>query len=471
VADPQAPAPHGTPIALELEPAGPVRARLEAPPSKSVTNRLLVCAVLADGTSLLRHPLKSDDSTAMRLALGALGVPVTQAGAAHPGADPAALAASPSPLAASPPSDVVSPSPGVEAWRVEGSGGRLASPASALDARSSGTTMRFLTALATLTPGGATVTGRPGLLARPTGALVAALRQLGARISDRDGFPPVSAAGGGLEGGEATVDATSSSQFASAVLLAAPYARGPVTLRARGLGAPAYVELTAQVMRDFGAAVERLDRTTWRVGPGRVYRARVVEVEHDASAAAHLFALALATGGAVTVTNAAAGSLQPDARLPELLAEMGATVERNGAALTVTGPETLTPVDADLGPMPDQVTTVAVLAALTPGRSRLRNVAVARGHETDRLAALARELAKLGVKVEELPDGLVVHGGRPRGPAWIDPHDDHRLAMAFAALAVRVPGVAIQDPGCVAKTYPGFWADLARAGLRWRTHG
>jgi 3-phosphoshikimate 1-carboxyvinyltransferase len=114
---------------------------------------------------------------------------------------------------------------------------------------------------------------------------------------------------------------------------------------------------------------------------------------------------------------------------------------------------------------------VAVLAALAPGRSRLRNVAVARGHETDRLAALARELAKLGVKVEELPDGLVVHGGRPRGPAWIDPHDDHRLAMAFAALAARVPGVAIRDPGCVAKTYPGFWADLARAGLRWRTHG
>ena len=119
--------------------------------------------------------------------------------------------------------------------------------------------------------------------------------------------------------------------------------------------------------------------------------------------------------------------------------------------------------------MPDQVTTVAALAALAPGRSRLRSVAVARGHETDRLSALATELAKLGVRVEELPDGLVVHGGEPRGPALLRTHHDHRLAMAFAALAARVPGVAIEDPGCVAKTYPGFWDDLARAGLHGRT--
>jgi 3-phosphoshikimate 1-carboxyvinyltransferase len=443
VADPGAAVSGTTPAALELEPVGPVSARLEAPASKSVTNRMLVCAALAEGASLLRGPLESDDSAAMRVALGALGAGVT---GPEPGAAPAA-------------------------WRVQGTGGRLASPTAPLDARSSGTTMRFLAALATLAPAGATVTGRPGLLARPVGALVAALRELGARIDDRGGFPPVSAAGGGLQGGHASVDAAASSQFASAVLLAAPYARGTVTLRALALGAPAYVELTAQVMRDFGAVVERLDRAAWRVEAGRPYRAREAEVEHDASAAAHLFALAAATGGSVTVSNALAGSLQPDARLPELLAEMGATVTRQGAALTVSGPATLTPIDADLAAMPDQVTTVAALAALAPGRSRLRNVAVARGHETDRLAALARELAKLAVEVEELPDGLVIHGGRARGPAWIDPHDDHRLAMAFAAVAARIPGVAIRDPDCVAKTYPGFWADLARAGLRWRRHG
>ncbi len=450
MAERAAPASSTTPpVAFELEPAGPTRARLEAPASKSITNRMLVCAALGDGASLLRGPLESDDSAAMRLALGALGAPVTAVTVTE--AEAAARAGA--------------------AWRVAGSGGRLASPAAPLDARSSGTTMRFLAALVTLTPAGATITGRPGLLARPVGALVAALRELGARIDDRDGFPPVRAMGGGLEGGRAAVDAAASSQFASAVLLAAPFARRPVTLRARGLGASAYVELTAQVMRDFGATVERLDQATWRVEAGQPYRAREAEVEYDASAAAHLFALAAATGGTLTVGNARPGSLQPDARLPELLATMGATVSRQGHALTVSGPATLAPVDADLGSMPDQVTTVAALAALAPGRSRLRGVAVARGHETDRLAVLAGELAKLGVEVVELPDGLVIQGGGARGPALIDPHDDHRLAMAFAALAARVPGVTIRDPGCVAKTYPRFWVDLARAGLHWRRHG
>jgi 3-phosphoshikimate 1-carboxyvinyltransferase len=328
--------------------------------------------------------------------------------------------------------------------------------------------MRFLVAVATLAAGPVTISGRPGLLARPVGPLVAALRQLGATLDDRGGFPPVTAAGGGLSGGEVALDAAASSQFASAVLLAAPYAAKPVTLRASGLGAPGYVELTAQVMRRFGAAVRRLGRSTWRVGAGAPYRATDAEVDYDASAAAHLLALAAATGGTVTVTNARAGGAQPDEGLPRLLAAMGAVVAREGATLTVHGPETLEPLDADLGPMPDQVTTIAALAALAPGRSRLRNVAVARGHESDRLRALAIELAKLGVRVEELPDGLVVHGGEARGPARLDPHDDHRLAMAFAAIAARVPGVVIEQPGCVAKTYPGFWDDLARAGLRGR---
>ncbi len=431
--------------ALELLPAGPVRARLRAPASKSVTNRALLCAALADGTSLLRDPLDSDDSQAMRAALTALGAGI-QAG----------------------------PVDGIPVWRVCGTAGRLAVPAAPLelDARTSGTTMRFLTAVATLVPPGAgagpavTVTGRPGLLARPIGPLVAALRALGAAITDQNGYPPVTAVGGGLDGGQVTLNAAASSQFASAVLLAAPYARRPVELRVTSLGAPAYVALTAQVMRDFGAAVIH-GEGVWRV-EARPYQAREVAVEYDASAAAHLFAVAAATGGEVTVTNAPAGSWQPDAQLPALLEAMGCTVRRDGAALTVCGPERLDPVDADLAAMPDQVTTVAVLAALAHGRSRLRGVAVARGHETDRLAALATELGKLGAEVTELPDGLVIDSREPRGPARIDPHDDHRLAMAFAALAARVPGVTIEQPGCVAKTYPGFWDDLARAGVHFR---
>jgi 3-phosphoshikimate 1-carboxyvinyltransferase len=320
------------------------------------------------------------------------------------------------------------------------------------------------------------VTGAAPLLRRPVGPLVAALAALGAGIADAGGgFPPVTAAGGGLAGGAATVDAAASSQFASAVLLVAPYARHPVELTAKRLGAAAYVELTAAVMRRFGAEVGPSGQggpAGWRVGAGRPYRATDLEVEYDASAAAHLFALAAATGGTVTVTNADPATLQPDAALPALLEAMGAGVTRDGACLTVRGPAALGPVDADLAAMPDHVTTVAALAALATGRSRIRGVAVARGHETDRLAALAAELGKLGAAVAELPDGLVVTGPGPDRlrPARLATWGDHRMAMALAAVAARVPGVVLQDPGCVAKTYPGFWADLAAAGLAWRAH-
>jgi 3-phosphoshikimate 1-carboxyvinyltransferase len=460
VAEEAGPGPPGDhpgrlPAALELLPAGPVSLRLAAPASKSVTNRALLCAALAEGTSRLHGAAGSDDAQAMAAALAQLGAGIDLGG------------------------------PGWAVWTVTGTGGRPASPARPLDARLSGTTMRFLAAAATLTPAGATVTGAAPLLRRPVGPLVAALAALGAGIADAgDGFPPVTASGGGLAGGAATVDATASSQFASAVLLVAPYARQPVELTAERLGAAAYVDLTAAVMRRFGAEVDPSHPAgpgagarhggvaAWRVEAGRPYRATGLEVEYDASAAAHLFALAAATGGTVTVTNADPATLQPDAALPALLEAMGASMTRDGARLTVRGPEALGPVDADLAAMPDQVTTVAALAALAAGRSRIRGVAVARGHETDRLAALAAELGKLGVAVTELPDGLVVAGPGPDRlrPARLATWGDHRMAMALAAVAARVPGVVIEDPACVAKTYPGFWADLAAAGLAWRAH-
>jgi 3-phosphoshikimate 1-carboxyvinyltransferase len=445
------------PAALELLPAGPLTLRLAAPASKSVTNRALLCAALAEGTSRLRGAAPGDDAETMAGALAELGsrVATGRPGAAEPG-----------------PPTRPGPAPAGATWTVEGTGGRPRSPARALDARLSGTAMRFLAAAATLTPAGATVTGAAPLLRRPVGPLVAALRALGAELGDRDGRPPVTAAGGGLAGGRAIVDAAASSQFVSAVLLVAPYARRPVVLAAERLGAAAYVELTAEVMGEFGAGVEPAGPCAWRVEPGRPYRATELRVEYDASAAAHLFALAAATGGQVTVTNATPGTRQPDAALPGLLAEMGAIVTRDGDRLTVRGPEALDPVDADLTAMPDQVTTVAALAALATGPSRIRGVAVARGHETDRLAALAAELAKLGAAVTELPDGLVVTGPGPDRlrPARLATWDDHRMAMALAAVAARVPGVVLDDPACVAKTYPGFWRDLAAAGLAWRAH-
>lgn len=423
------------PSALAVVPAGPLRGRLAAPASKSVTNRLLVIATLAGGESLLERPLHSDDSAAMRRVVAGLGAEVVDEAAA---------------------------------WRVRGTGGRLRTPARLLDAGLSGTTMRFGAALATLAPGGATLTGLPPLLHRPVGPLTAALRALGADAKDQDGRPPVVLGGGGLDGGEVRVDSSWSSQFPSAVLLVAPYARRDVTVTVEGSPSLAYITLTVEVMGAWGAQAEQVGAQAWRVRAGDSYRPRRVTVEYDASAAAHLFALAAATGGEVTVTNAPAGSAQPDAAIPALLKAMGATVRRDGDALTVTGPEILAPLEADLRAMPDQVTTMAALAALAPGTSRLSGVEVARTHETDRLAALTAELAKVGVAVDGRPDGLVIHGGTACGPARLATYDDHRLAMSFAALAARVPGVVVEDPGCVAKTYPGFWDDLRRTGADWR---
>lgn len=419
--------------AIEVVPSGPATGQLAAPTSKSVTNRLLIVAALASGVSMLRDPLVSDDSQSMLDAIAAFGAGVeVEAGV----------------------------------WRVTGTAGEVRTPTGPVDAGLSGTTMRFVTGLAALTRGPATVTGAPPLLRRPVGPLTAALAGLGADVRDHDGYPPV-AAGGGLDGGSVTVDATASSQFASAVLLVAPYARRDVTVDVRGAIAGGYVDLTAAVIRDWGGRVDRQDGTRWRVTAGHRYTARDCRVEYDASAAAHLLALAAATGGAVTVTNAAPDTFQPDAGLIDVLAAMGCTIERHRAAVTATGPAELAPVDVDVSAMPDQVTTVAALAALADGRSTITGAAVTRGHETDRLAALAGELAKLGVAVEERPDGLVVHGGTARGPARLDTHDDHRLAMAFAAVAARVPGIVITEPGCVTKTYPGFWVDLDKLGVRW----
>jgi 3-phosphoshikimate 1-carboxyvinyltransferase len=198
------------------------------------------------------------------------------------------------------------------------------------------------------------------------------------------------------------------------------------------------------------------------------YRPREDTVEYDASAAAHLFALAAATGGAVTVSNATT-THQPDARAVDVFAALGCDVEVDDGAVTVRGPRQLCPIGVSLAAMPDQVTTFAALAALASGTSVLRDVGVARLHETDRLAALAVELGRLGVRVEAATDRLTVHGGAASGPARLQTHDDHRLAMAFAAVGLRISGVTVAEPGCVAKTYPAFWDDLRSLGCDLRT--
>ena len=417
--------------AVRVQPASDVDGEITAPGSKSMTIRMVTLAAMAQGRSILKDPLVADDTVATRSAMSALGARIDDVDGG---------------------------------WVVDGIGGAPWRPSSAVDCRLSGTTLRVVTAVAAAAAGPVVVTGAPPLLRRPIGPLVAALRDLGADVADHDGFPPVRLGGGGLGGGRVTVDVSRSSQFASALLMAAPLARAPVEVQAVGASASAYIDLTVEALRRTGVTVDARP-SHWRVEPG-LPAACDMAIEHDASAACHLLAFAAATGGTLTVTNAA-WTTQPDAALTDVLAAMGCTVVRDGDRLSVSGPDRLNSVDVDLSTMPDQVTTIAVLAALADGDTHIRGVGVTRGHETDRLAALAAELGKLGVRVTEEPDGLRIRGGTANGPARLATYDDHRLAMAFASLGAVVDGVVIEEADCVRKTYPAFWKDLATLGITW----
>ncbi|MGH9304439.1 MAG: 3-phosphoshikimate 1-carboxyvinyltransferase, partial [Acidimicrobiales bacterium] len=316
-----------------------------------------------------------------------------------------------------------------------------------------------------LARGTVVIDGAPPLRRRPIGALVSSLRSLGASVTSTSGRAPISVRAPGLVGGEVSVDAGESSQFATALLLVAPCAERDLTLRVSNLSAGGYVALTLEAMRRFGAFVSDLGGGRYEVSAAGRYRGRREPVEYDASSAAHLFSLAMATGGDVTVTNAAP-SLQPDASVVDHLAAMGARVDTPAAGgLRVRAPSVLAPIQADLSGMPDQLPTLAVLAALAPGRSRISGLAVSRGHETDRVAAVARELSKLGVGTETGPDWIEITGGKRLGPGIVETYEDHRMAMAFSALGAGAPGIVILDPSCITKTYPGFLDDAGSLGL------
>jgi len=404
------------------------------PGSKSITNRAAVCAALASGASTLVGALDSDDTEAMRIALGALGVAIAREN---------------------------------ESWRVQGRGGTLAAPAAPLDARASRTTARFLTAAATLADGPVVIDGAPRMRERPIDDLVEALRGLGAAIEllGRGGCPPVRVAGGGLRGGRTQIDASRSSQFVTAVLLAAPYAREDVVLAPKdgAVVSRPYVDLTLQVMTAFGAEAAWTEGgSSLRVAAGHRYGARTFAIEPDASAAAYPFAAAAIAGGVVRVPQIPAASLQSDFRLLGILERMGCRIERSGDTVSVHGPTgPLRGIDVDMNDLPDAVLALAVVALFAEGSTRIRNVANLRIKETDRLAALETELRKLGARARTGADWLEIEPGPLRGAA-IDTYDDHRMAMSFALAGLRVPGVVIRDPGCGAKTWPSYFDALAR---------
>lgn len=411
--------------------AWPIRGIVRPPGSKSLTNRALMLAALARGVSILRGVLDSRDTRVMMESLVRLGVRVRH--------DPAACTA-----------------------EVTGCDGRPPASAAELWLENSGTSMRFLTALCTLGRGRYRLDGSPRMRERPIGQLVEALGRLGARVVCEAGndCPPVRVEADGLPGGTATVSGDISSQFLSALLMAAPCARGPVELCIDGeLVSKPYIEMTLAVMREFGAEVQRQDSDRFAIAP-QSYRALEYAVEPDASAASYFFAAAAITGGEVTVPGLGRGALQGDVAFVDVLERMGCSVRWEADAITVVGGP-LRGVDADMNAISDTAQTLAAIAPFASGPTRIRNVAHMRHKETDRISAVATELRRLGIVVEEHADGLTIHPGQMHA-ATIATYDDHRMAMSFALVGLKVPGVRIADPGCTGKTYPNYFTDLER---------
>ena len=417
---------------LEIQPTGPVRGKIRPPGSKSITNRALACAALAEGESTLAGALDSEDTQVMIAALRQLGIAID--------ADlPAAV------------------------LRVTGCGGRIPAAGGELYVANSGTTIRFLAALVALGRGTFRLDGTPRMRERPIGDLVEALRQLGADAESLGpgGCPPVVIRAAGLPGGPATVRGDVSSQFLSGLLMAAPYAERPVEITVAGvLVSQPYVRMTLALMSAFGVDAPAGDLSHFRLPAGVKYRGRQYEIEPDASAASYFFAAAAITGGEVALEGLSRQSLQGDVAFVDVLEQMGCRVTYGADRITVAGGP-LAGIDVDMNAISDTVQTLGAVALFARGPTTVRGVAHIRHKETDRIGALATELRKLGATVEERADGLKITPGPLHGAA-IDTYQDHRMAMSLALAGLRVPGVIIRDPGCTAKTYPRFFEDLRR---------
>lgn len=418
---------------IEIQPAsGPVNASIQPPGSKSLTNRALPIAAVAKGRSVLNGVLDSDDTQAMIQSLGKVGAKIDHDQDKR---------------------QVV----------VEGLAGSLQNSNAELFIGNSGTTIRFLTALLGFAGGNFTLDGIPRMRERPIGPLADSLNQLGASVvcESPGGCPPVKISSPRLKGGSVKISGNISSQYLSGLMMAAPLATQDVILEIDGpLISKPYVKMTQTVMKDFGVdcdASKSLDR--FEIKAGQCYQGREYDIEPDASAASYFWAVAAICGGTATVTGLNKTSLQGDVGFVDCLEQMGCQVVWGENEISVTGPATKG-IDVDMSNVSDTVQTLSAVALFVEGTTIVRNVAHNRVKETDRIGNLAIELRKFGVKVDEHEDGLSIHPG-PLNGADIETYDDHRMAMSLALVGLRQPGVKIHDPGCVSKTYPEYFSDLA----------
>ncbi|QDU76101.1 3-phosphoshikimate 1-carboxyvinyltransferase [Bremerella volcania] len=417
---------------IAIAPCGPITGSIRPPGSKSLTNRALIIAALAKGQSTLTGALESEDTEVMIDSLRRIGVSIAHDPANH-------------------------------TLTVEGNGGKFRGDNTEMFIANSGTSMRFLTALATLGTGTFRLDGIARMRERPIGDLIEALRQLGANIRTEldNACPPVLVDAQGLPGGKATIAGNISSQYLSGLLMAAPYASSEVQLEVDGeLVSQPYVRMTTQIMRDFGVTLQENDCRRFVIPGGQTYRGREYAIEPDASAASYFWGAAAVSGGQVTVEGLSRDALQGDVGFCEALAQMGCQVEYQADQITVTG-GTLRGIHIDMGEISDTVQTLAAVALFADGPTTITGVAHNRHKETDRIGDLACELRKLGAAVDEREDGMTITPGKPQ-PARIETYNDHRMAMSLALVGLRQEGIVILNPGCTSKTYPHFFEDLAK---------
>lgn len=423
----------------------PPNASVRVPGSKSLTNRALLAAALAQGPTRLTNALFSDDSHYFATALQQLGFQVELDHAE-------------------------------QSMTVHGLGGRIPAKNAELFIGNAGTAARFLTAMLALGEGEYILDGEPRMRQRPIGDLVYALRNLGVKVDPvnpgeaAEIYPPLRIQAHGLPGGKASVAGDTSSQYLSGLLLAAPYARGPVELEVTGqLNSRPYVEMTLSLMADFGVHVERQGYERFHIQPQKYLAQPEYAIEPDASAASYFFAVPAICGGRVTVENISRRSRQGDITFLDVLGEMGCHVEeedtRAGPGITIHAPGDLRGVDVDLRDLPDTAQTLAAIAPFASTSTTIRGIASARVKESDRVSATCTELRRLGVTVEEHSDGMTIYPCQSFQPAVIQTYNDHRMAMAFALVGLRIPGISIENPACVAKTFPKYFQVLD--SLRW----
>ncbi len=412
-----------------IRPKYRLSATVRIPGSKSITHRAIIAAGLTNGESLLKDFLECEDTLYTANALQELGVNISCEG---------------------------------KSMRVAGTGGKFrpASIRKRLFLGNSGTSFRLLLSVVALCRGEFLLTGTQRMLKRPIGPLVSALKQLGVEVScvGNNDCPPVLVKADGIRGGSVTIPGDKSSQFVSSLLLSGPYAGNDIEIKIAGeLVSRPYVDISIDVMAQFGVRVERDGYRYFRIPRGQDYSPGDVTIQGDVSSASYFWAAAAVTGGTVVTENIHPyATRQGDIRFLETLERMGCVIEKGSDRVVVHG-GMLSGIDVDMSCMPDMVPSLAAIALFSNGKTSIRNVHHLRFKESDRLHAIALEWNRLGGRVEEIDDGLIIHGGERLSGTPVDTHEDHRLAMSLAVVGLRVPGVRIRDEECVSKSFPQFW--------------